>query len=413
MFAEIITIGDEILIGQIVDTNSAWIAQQLNLQGIRVRQITTSPDDKAGIIQAIDEASRRAGIILITGGLGPTRDDVTRGSLCEYFGSQLVFDEKAYAAIEQIFSRRKLPMIEENRNQALVPDNCTPLYNTCGTATGMWFEKEEKVYISMPGVPFEMKVMMETDVIPRLLRKFSFPGIIHRTIQTTGIGESFLSRKISAIEDELPSWIKLAYLPAVGTVRLRFSAYGSDKSEMEKALDEISQKIHKTVGEYIFGEGEITLAESVGKLLLEKGKTISTAESCTGGYLSHLLTSVPGSSSYYTGSIISYAYDMKIEQLNVDPESMAAYGAVSEQTVVRMAEEVRKKLKTDYSISTSGIAGPGGGTPEKPVGTVWIAVSSADKTVARKFLFENNRERNIQRSAMAGFDMLRKMILSI
>lgn len=410
MTAEIITIGDELLIGQVIDTNSAWIAAMLNQHGIGVNQITSISDKREHILTTLKEASQRANLILITGGLGPTRDDITKTTLCEYFSTGLVFSEIAYEGVSRLFRNRGLPVTDLNRQQAMVPENCTLIPNSNGTAPGMWFEKNEVIYVSMPGVPFEMKAMMENEVLKRLAGKSSY-NIIHRTILTEGIGESFLAAKIASWENNLPSEIKLAYLPQPGIVRLRLTAKGTDKQILEKELQDSVDELYKLAGEYIFGEGEETLQNITGQLLKKYGKTLATAESCTGGYLAHLITGIPGSSEYFKGSVIAYANEIKVKMLGVNPETLAKHGAVSEETVKQMADGIRSKYKVDYAVATSGIAGPTGGSPEKPVGTTWIAVASSSGTIAKKFMLGDHRERNIQRAAITALSLLRKKIL--
>jgi nicotinamide-nucleotide amidase len=411
MKAEIITIGDEILIGQIIDTNSSWIGQELSKIGVSVVHRTSVSDNRQVIIDALNAAKKRADIIIITGGLGPTKDDVTKYTLAEYFGSELVLHPETLDWVTSIFTKRKLPMIDSNRNQAMVPANCEVLPNRSGTAPGMWFDEDGKVYISMPGVPFEMKVIFEEQCIPRLQKRFNLPVIMHRTILTCNIGESFLARKIEVLENDLPPHIKLAYLPNIGQVRLRFSGYHTHYATLKSEIDTIVSNLYELVGEYIFGEENDTLEKTVGVILKGKGKTLATAESCTGGYIAHLITSVPGSSAYFQGSVVSYANDIKINELGVDPDTLKTVGAVSEECVKQMADGIRQKFKVDYAISTSGIAGPDGGTETKPVGTVWIAVSSETKTIAQVFNMGDNRERTIQRTAIQGLDMLRKLLL--
>lgn len=410
MIAEIITIGDELLIGQVIDTNSAWMATKLNEHGIGVKQITSISDNREHILTTLKEASQRANLILITGGLGPTKDDITKTTLCEYFSTGLVFSEIAYKGVSRLFRNRGLPVTDLNRQQAMVPENCTVIPNSNGTAPGMWFQKDEIIYVSMPGVPFEMKAMMENEVLPRLAGKSNY-SIIHRTILTEGIGESFLAAKIASWENNLPSEIKLAYLPQPGMVRLRLTAKGTDKLILEKELKDSVDELFKLAGEYIFGEGEETLQNITGQLLKKYGKTLATAESCTGGYLAHLITSISGSSEYFKGSVIAYANEIKERMLGVEPETLAKHGAVSEETVKQMAEGIRSKFKVDYAVATSGIAGPTGGSPEKPVGTTWIAIASPSGTIAKKFMLGDHRERNIQRAAISALSLLRKKIL--
>jgi nicotinamide-nucleotide amidase len=411
MKAEIITIGDELLIGQVIDTNSAWLGHQLSGLGIKVHLKTALPDTREAILTGLAQAHQRSDIIVITGGLGPTKDDITKLTLCEFFKTDLVQNQKVLEWVTSIFKMRNLPMLESNNQQAMLPRNCEVLWNKNGTAPGMWFLHEGKVYISMPGVPFEMKTIFEEEAIPLLKQTFKFPSIVHRTILTSNIGESFLARKIAPIEDALPPHIKLAYLPAVGMVRLRFSAFGENEIQLQQELEPIITALYDKVGEYIFGEGEDNLAQVVGMLLKGKGKTIATAESCTGGYMSHLITLNPGSSAYFKGSIVSYANEVKINQLGVDPNIIKTHGAVSEACVKAMAEGARKLLNTDYALAASGVAGPDGGSAEKPVGTVWIAISSSDQTITKLLHLGDNRERTIQRTALQALDVLRKMLL--
>ncbi len=411
MLTEIITIGDELLIGQVVDTNSAWMAQRLNEIGIKVKQISSVSDDESHILKALYEASLRADIILITGGLGPTKDDITKKTLCKYFKTGLKFDEESFKIIESIFISRGRQVTPINRLQAEVPENCIVLHNYQGTAPGMWFEQNEKIYVSMPGVPSEMKGLMEKIVIPKIKERFPLVPIIHKTILTQGIGESYLSDLISSWEDNLPSHIKLAYLPAAGMVRLRITAKGVDEEALLKEVNAEALKLKALIGEYIYGYENDRLEGLIGRLLRDQKKTISTAESCTGGFIAHKITSIPGSSEYYIGSIVAYANEIKVNELDVDFHIFEKYGAVSEEVVKSMASNVRKKFKTDYSIACSGIAGPDGGTIDKPVGTVWIAVSNAEKTITRKLQLGTNRERVILETAQHALNVLRKMLI--
>ena len=414
MQAEIITIGDEILIGQIVDTNSAFIGQLLNLNGISVKQISSVSDNREHIIKALDEAKERADIILITGGLGPTKDDITKKTLCEYFNTTMRFDESAYQDVVNLFAQYGKTVTPINRLQAEVPAICEVIRNYNGTAPCMWFDVDGKVYVSMPGVPYEMKALMKNQIIPKLKSRFKFPFIYHKTVLTQGIGESALSELISDWEDSLASVnIKLAYLPAPGMVRLRLSTKGENETVLHSNVESKIEELKTIIAQYIYGyeifgvENE-TLEQTVGKLLREKKKTVSTAESCTGGYISHLITKVPGSSEYYIGSVISYSYEIKETELGVSKDILDTQGAVSQPVVEQMAKAIRKKYNTDYSISASGIAGPGGGTKDKPVGTVWIALATPDKVISERFQFGNHRERNIQKTANAALNMLRK-----
>ena len=407
MKAEIITIGDELLIGQVIDTNSAWMAEQLNLSGIKVAQITSISDNREHILSTLGEAATRADIILMTGGLGPTRDDITKNTLCDYFDTKLVFDQETYNNIERLFGQRGFKITPLNCAQAEVPENCTPLLNVNGTAPGMWFEKEGIIYVSMPGVPFEMKALMEQMVIPRL-QEISHVSIVHRTILTQGVGESFLAAKIEAWETSLPSFVKLAYLPQPGIVRLRLSASGPDRGLLEAAISESVEELYKLIPEYIFGEGADTLEQVTGDLLKKLEYSLATAESCTGGYIAHLITGVPGSSVYFKGSVVAYANEIKENVLGVSPDTISKYGAVSEETVFEMAAGIIERFHVNCAIAVSGIAGPDGGTAEKPVGTTWICVLTPKGAETRKFTFGEHRGRNIRRAALAALDMLRK-----
>lgn len=412
--AEIITIGDEILIGQIVDTNSAFIGQLLNLNGISIKQISSVSDNRGHILEALEEAKGRADIILITGGLGPTKDDITKKTLCDYFNTAMRFDQAAYEDVAALFASYGKEVTPVNRLQAEVPAICEVLRNKLGTAPGMWFDVGGKIYVSMPGVPYEMKAMMKEQVVPRLKARFNFPAIYHKTVLTQGIGESVLSELISGWEDSLAEEnIKLAYLPSPGMVRLRLSTKGKDQQALIAAVEKKIEEVKPLIAGYIygyeiFGEEKETLEQKVGTMLKAKKQTVSTAESCTGGYIAHLLTSVPGSSAYYTGSVISYAYEIKESELAVPHEMIEKYGAVSQPVVEQMAKAIRAKYKTGYSVSASGIAGPDGGTDEKPVGTVWIAVATPAGVISQKFLFGNNRSRNIRKTADAALSMLKK-----
>ncbi|MGP8216814.1 MAG: competence/damage-inducible protein A [Bacteroidia bacterium] len=412
MLAEIITIGDELLIGQVVDTNSAWIAALLNETGIKVYQITSVSDTREHILTALKEASMRADIILITGGLGPTSDDITKHTLCEYFNTKLRLDERSLEDVTNIFKKFGKEVTAINRRQAEVPENCTPLQNKNGTAPGMWFEERGKIYVSMPGVPYEMKGLMTDEVIPRLKKEFTLPVIIHKNVLTQGIGESFLSGKIAEWETSLAKEeIKLAYLPSPSMVRLRLSITGKDAAVLNERIERKVGELQKIIGQYIYGYDNDTLEGIIGKLLIEKKQTLSTAESCTGGYISHLITSVPGSSEYFKGGIVSYANEVKINELGVGKETIEAHGAVSQQVVEQMANGAIKNLGTDYSVAVSGIAGPHGGTPEKPVGTVWIAIATPSKTFSKRFQFAGTRDRNIIVTGLTALNMLRKEIV--
>lgn len=410
--AGIITIGDELLIGQVIDTNSAWMSQELNKYGIWVGHRTAVGDNREDIWQTLDEESRRSRIILITGGLGPTADDITKPLLCDYFGGKLVVDPGALENVKKIFARLQRPMIDRNLRQAEVPDNCTVIPNRRGTAPGMWFEKEGRIFISMPGVPHEMKGMMTDSVIPELQRRFRLPFIAHRTLLTAGIGESFLAEHIKEFETGLPASIRLAYLPNYGMVRLRLTIRGEDPGALNATLQENFNTLKGLVAEWMVADEDISIQEAIGRLLKSRGKWLGTAESCTGGYIAHLITSVPGSSHYFKGSIVSYANEVKTGLLDVPATTLASDGAVSQATVESMVRGALSALGTDYAIATSGIMGPDGGTADKPVGTVWIAVGNHQNILARKFSFRFDRSRNIELTATNALDQLRKFILS-
>jgi nicotinamide-nucleotide amidase len=396
MKAIIITIGDELLIGQVVDTNSTWIAQQLNTIGIDVYRRVAVGDVHEDILKALKEAEQSADIILTTGGLGPTKDDITKYAINEYFGGTLVMNEEILKQVTDFFTKLKRPMLESNTQQAMVPDNCTTIKNKNGTAPGMWFERNGKVFVSMPGVPFEMKAMMKDEVIPRLKKLVKSQFIIHKTVQTAGIGESFLAEKIKDFENALPANIKLAYLPNLSLIRLRLTGHGDNETKLNEQLTLLQKELAKQVGEFVFWLEDEPIEQVVGKLLKQNNATLSTAESCTGGYIAHRITSVPGSSQYYIGSVIAYANEIKENMLGVKIDTIGKYGAVSEETVLEMAKNVREIMKTDYSLAVSGIAGPDGGTPEKPVGTIWVALADKDGVTAKKYFFNRMRMQNIE-----------------
>ena len=406
MLAEIITIGDEILIGQIVDTNSAWMAQTLNNIGIRVKQISSVSDDEQHIMDALELAESRAEIILITGGLGPTKDDITKKTLAKYFNMGFRRDEETLQQVSSIFEKANRPMIELNRMQADVPDGCVVVPNQNGTAPGMWFNEHGKIFVSMPGVPYEMMYMMEEEVLPRLKTSLNLPFIYHKTILTAGIGESFLAVRISEIEAALPEYIKLAYLPKLGQVRLRLSGSSRDEQQLHTDINHYSKLIADEIREFVVVEDDIPLEKAVVDIMKSRSLSLSTAESCTGGYIAHLLTKHAGSSAVFSGGAVTYSNALKMAVLGVKADTLLEYGAVSEQTVKEMALGALKQFHTDYAISVSGIAGPDGGTPDKPVGTVWIAVASAHAVEARKFTFGNKRTQNIERAAASALTLL-------
>jgi len=406
MLAEIITIGDEILIGQIVDTNSAWIAHELNAIGIRVKQISSVSDDRQHILTAIREAVGRASVILITGGLGPTKDDITKKTIADYFGVGFIENEEALNNVKNIFARFNRPLLEVNRQQALVPENCDVILNKNGTAPGMWFNENGKIYISMPGVPHEMMYMMEDEILPKLKSSLKLPAIVHKTILTVGEGESFLAERIADIEDALPHYIKLAYLPKLGQVRLRLSGYGDDAAFLKMKVDEYAAKIVERVANVVAAEEDIPIEKAILNFMAAKQLTLTVAESCTGGYISQLFTQHAGSSKVFLGGAISYVNELKEQILGVKNETLLKYGAVSRETVTEMVEGALSNFKSHYAIAVTGIAGPDGGTIEKPVGTVFIAVASAEKTLVKKYLFGNKRKQNIERSAISALNML-------
>ncbi len=407
ILAELLTIGDEILYGQIVDTNSQWMSVELDKVGIKVIRKTAIGDVENEILTAFAEAEKRADIVLITGGLGPTSDDITKPCLAKYFNCELKIHEEALAEVTEFFVSRGREITETNRQQAALPSCCKKITNPIGTAPGMWFERNGKIFASMPGVPHEMKRMMKEQVIPKLTNTFKTPTIIHKVIRTIGIGESFLADKISSWEKSLPPHIKLAYLPGLGDVKLRLTGFGDSASALQTEIDEFTEKINPLAGEYIYAYGDETLEEALGKTLRQKKLTLSVAESCTGGYVSHLITSVPGCSDYFLGSMIPYAYEVKMRQLGVKPEILEKFGAVSEPTIIEMANIVRAKFNTDIGVATSGIAGPGGATPDKPVGMIWIAYSDKYHTVTRKLQLSKDRMINIRLASAAVLNLIR------
>lgn len=409
----IITIGDELLIGQVVDTNSAWMAQQLNKAGLWVQHRVAVGDVWGDIWQALDEEGARSHVVLITGGLGPTADDITKPLLCEYFGGKLVMDEATLQHVtylfEQVFKRTG-PLLERNRKQAEVPDVCTVLKNNNGTAPGMLFEKNGKIYISMPGVPHEMKGLMADHVLPLLKAKYALPFIDHRTALTVGMGESMLAELIKDWEEALPAFVKLAYLPNYGMVRLRLTASG-EKETVERVLNEEFNTLKQLVKDILVADEDIPMEQVVGRLLKNLNKTVTTAESCTGGNIAHLITSVPGSSAYFYGGVVSYDNRIKQHVLGVKAETLETFGAVSEETVREMVTGVLATMQTDYAVAVSGIMGPDGGTPDKPVGTVWVAVGNHKKIDTKKLHFRFDRARNIELTSINALNLLRLFIL--
>ena len=406
--ASIITIGDELLIGQVIDTNSAFIAQELNKIGVWIHRRVAVGDLKNEIWKALDDESATSDVILITGGLGPTKDDITKPLLAEYFGGKLVMDEATLQHVTYLFEhvfKRPMPLLDVNRKQAEVPDVCTVLKNDVGTAPGMLFEKNGKIFISMPGVPNEMKFIMNKHVLPLMKQRFDLPYIGHRTLLTAGIGESFLAERIKDFENNLPAFIKLAYLPNHGMVRLRLTAQG-EKEKVEPILNDTFATLKKEVADVMAIDEDISFEVLLGRLLKERNKTVATAESCTGGYIAHLITAVAGSSDYFKGSVVSYSNSIKENILHVSDKTLAENGAVSEATVKEMASGIIGIMQTDYAVAVSGIMGPGGGSQDKPVGTVWIAVSNGKKTETKKMYFRFDRKRNIELTAINALHLL-------
>jgi nicotinamide-nucleotide amidase len=409
MQVEIIIIGDEILLGQTQDTNSAWLGRELDKAGFKLSRITTITDDKEEIVRTLNAALQNSQIVFTTGGLGPTADDKTKQALCEFFQCGTRFDDEALGMIDRIFTDRGLIVTEKNRGQAELPEACLTILNEYGTASGMWFDSDDKVIISLPGVPHEMQ-HLASKVIPRLKEKFQTDVYLHKMVITQGVGESFLADQIKEWERELPPNMKLAYLPDAAMVRLRITATGSNREQLESEVDGVLLQLQELISEYIIGYDEQSLSELVGQELLRTKKTLSLAESCTGGYLSHLITQVPGCSAYFEGSLVVYSYEAKERFLDVKKETLLKYGAVSAETVTEMASGTLKRFGTDYSIAISGIAGPAGGTQDKPVGTVYIAVADKDGCEAGKFSFGGKRDRNIAKSANTALSLLLKKI---
>lgn len=413
MQAEIITIGDELLIGQVVDTNSAWLGSTLGDDGIKVIQITSVQDNAAQIVQAVNDALSRADIVLMTGGLGPTKDDITKKTLAEMFGMKLVRNEQVYEMVGKQLALRGIAFTELNQGQALVPDGCTVLPNRNGTAPGMWFERDGKVLISMPGVPFEMKALVKDEVLPRLRKHFALDANVHRTIITFGLAESILADTIASWEEALPPYLHLAYLPSALCIRLRLSAYEIDRQKAEQEIESQIEKLSKVIPHYIIGSEDDSLESVTGTLLKTRGETLATAESCTGGNIAHRFTAMPGASEYFKGGVVAYSNEVKMALLGVDPESLNRYGAVSQSVAEQMAGGVRRATGATYGISTTGIAGPTGGTPEKPVGTVWMAVATPNGVFSRRMVFGSVRSQNIERASSNCINLLRLQLLGL
>ncbi len=413
MQAEIIAIGDEILIGQTIDTNSSFIAAQLNAQGIEVKQKRVVSDDRESILEALERVHPQSRLVFMTGGLGPTKDDITKQTLNEYFEGELLYRPEVFTHITALFKSLNRVPSALNKSQAYLPSVCTPIPNALGTASGMRFERKGVYYFSLPGVPYETERLVEKEIIPWINHTLQKGTVVHKTTLTQGVPESELAELLTEWENNLPEWLHLAYLPSAGMVKLRLSSYDQPPALAQKQIEEEFAKLPSILGDILFGEDANTLQEVIGWELGKRNMTVSTAESCTGGYIGHLITSVSGSSTYYMGSVVSYSNEAKRDLLGVNGQLIATHGAVSEEVVRAMAEGARQKLRTDFALATSGVAGPTGGTAQKPVGTVWIAIAGPDFVKARKFSFGRNRERNIRKSALMALDWLRKEVQKI
>lgn len=412
MRAIIISIGDELLNGSTINTNASWIASHIQTLGIDIYEIITISDIQEHILASLNHCSEHADIIFITGGLGPTKDDITKDALCKFFNSELVFHESLYLKLKQAFEKRNLIFTEINKSQAMYPHNCKIIKNSQGSAQGMWFTKNNVHVISMPGVPFEMKAIMTEEIIPRIIHEFHLPIILNNYLMSSGTGESIIAEMISQIEEALPKHISLAYLPSPCVVKLRLTGRGNDKIELQQELDIYTSQMKQALGEIVYAETPEPLEAAIGKLLLKLNATLCTAESCTGGNIGHKIVNIAGSSQYYLGSFITYSYELKEHLLGVKNETLNNYGAVSEQTVSEMLDGVLNATKSDYAIAVSGIAGPDGGTHEKPVGTVYIGVAGRDKKIIKKHFFTKTRELNIEYASLYALHELRLLLNS-
>lgn len=415
MQAEIITIGDEILIGQIVDSNSAFISKELNKIGVSVYQITSVQDDREHILTSVKEAGKRSSVVIVTGGLGPTKDDVTKHALCEFFEDELVRNDAVLRHIEELFKKYiSTPISDLNREQAMVPSKATVLHNEFGTAPGLWIKKGGTAYVSLPGVPYEMRNLITKTVLPKIVEEYERPHIVHKTIMTYGLGESAIAEKLEDWENNLPSFIKFAYLPSLGSVRLRLSAKGHDKDALMAVIEEQVKKLYPLIGDIIYGEEEEDgrIEKQIGTLLTDKKMTLATAESFTGGSIAERITAVPGASNYFKGSMVCYATEAKVSLLGVPQELIDEHTVVSEEVAIAMANNVKKKLKADFSIATTGNAGPTKGDSDADVGTVYIAISTPKGTFAQKFVMGKHRERVVKKSVNKAFELLYKEILN-
>ena len=413
MKATIVTIGDEILIGQIIDTNSGFIAKALNKIGIEINEMISISDDKNHILNTFSSLQNKVDVVLITGGLGPTKDDITKKTFCDYFEDELIVNEEVLDHVTQLIEGiYKRPISQINKDQALVPSKCTVLFNQFGTAPGMWMKKENTVFISLPGVPYEMKGLIENEIVPKIIKEYKRPYILHQTILTYGQGESLVAERIEDWENNLPEFIKLAYLPSPGRVRLRLSARGTDEEKLKKAIAENVASLAKIIGDIIVGYDDSETIEVVlGRILTQQKKTISTAESCTGGKIAQVLTSIPGSSAYFKGSIVSYAKEVKTDVLKVSAETIQKYSVVSEEVAKEMALSIQKMMHTDYAISVTGNAGPTKDDTDEEIGTVFIALATPENVIVEKFNFGQPREKVIDRAVNKSLEMLQKEIL--
>ena len=410
MEVSIITVGDELLIGQVVDTNSAWLGSELEERGFRIKEILSVSDQAPAITEALERSFEHSDILLMTGGLGPTKDDITKKTIADYFQDEMYFDEATFNRIQRLFTKLGRTPLEAHRLQCYMPKKATILRNSMGTAPGMLFKKGDKILISMPGVPYEMKAIMREEVLPLLERDYIQGARYKRTIRTIGNGESQIAEKIGHILDKFPDHISIAYLPGMGQVRLRISGSGEDLNVLKEEVEDFVDQISVELGDLVFGYDEDTIESVIGDILTQKKIKIAFAESCTGGYLSHRITSIPGSSQYLEGSFVTYSYDLKERLLDVNHETLITHGAVSEETVIEMVLGCLNKTSANIAISISGIAGPGGGTPDKPVGTIWLAISNGDITQTKKLSLLQDREKNIQRTAVYALNLLRKFL---
>lgn len=406
----IISIGDELLIGQTTNTNAGWMGSKLNKIGIEVNEVLTISDKYDAIREALDYASTKASIVLLTGGLGPTKDDITKNVFTDYFNVPLVENKEALEHVENFFNRYNRPMLPINRLQALIPAGSKMLLNKVGTAPGMWMERNKVIFVSMPGVPYEMKYLMEHEVFPKIIERYNLPAIVHKTMMTLGLGESYIAEEIKDIENSLPQNIKIAYLPSPGLVKLRLTAKGQNKLELQIAIEKIFDKIEEKISAEVYAREDVAVEEILGKKLLDKGYTVSTAESCTTGALAYRIASVSGASKYFVGSIVAYSNNVKKNILGVTEESLSSAGAVSQETVEQMALGVKKLFNTDYAIATSGISGPTGGTEEKPIGTVWIAIAYPDGVVSEKYQMGKIRDRVVKKTVLVALGKILSLL---